>query len=326
MNDERKAEGKIILAEELRKPENHVLVNGIFTYLLYGMMTHDNYDDLSEEQAQSLPTMLGMISERFPGMLDELFANGTPKDFDLFFYCNDNTEGIIHSQGIVSDDIIKSMILTAFAATFRLWYDKITYDDIFAFFEDREHPELPDMNDSSIIFAWAQEHGIQCSDVRSLFENPGESELTADEEIEAYHALGDMCKVFDALVPVMVKEGIPQTFLDEKRLTCRSLFMMTQVFYPVIPPHVDMQAIINDDAKLQNMYKSFLETMAGKKLRQDLQTESPEEEAYFFKVFSFSITAAHYMNADGHGFFSQTGEEIYKEATNRMAKKHKGKK
>jgi len=316
MDNEKMNEIKKKLADTLKKEEIQDPKTGYYTYLMFGSFTHPNYTELPEGQDEKLSELLYLVSHNFVDILDERFENGMPEDFDLFLICSQSASIILEQEEVEGDThFIMEMLLTAFAATFRMWFERVNNDDILAFFEDREHGELPSMVDSSVTFAWAVDKGIPCSDMRSLFETLGSIKNPGDEP-GVYEAMGDICKMFDVLVPTFVEEGIPQQFIDDNILVCRNVFMSAQLFFHMMPVSVDAKKEIQDDERINHFYDCFIETLAGPEMLK--QMKGNENSPHFRHIFKVGLMVAVMLDANN----SEDHTSLYEEATKTMAKKY----
>jgi len=306
------------LAETLKKERENieVLEHAIFAYLMYGSMTNPTYDELPEDQARKLPDLTEKVRKYMTGIAEANIKGEIPEDFDLFLISFKIVSEVVERKKIEGDTgILEDMLLTSAAATFRMWFDRVNAEDIIAFLEDREHGELPDMADSSLTFEWAVEKGIPCSDMRSLFEIIGDTENPGDQHVE-HEAIGAMRDMFDDLVPVFVSLGIPRQFIDENLEACKNMFMMSQVFYQIIPSTVDFKKKIEEEGAMDRLYECLI-GLGGPALLEPMNGD--EHNPYYRQIFTAGMTTRYVMNL----YNPEDHQDIYESAVKRMAEKYK---
>ena len=311
--------GKKIIGLFNKNPEIYFSL-GCQAVILNGLSSQNvQFKMLSGDEMDTIEELAMVIAIHLPDELDNLDRTviKTPA-FDLFFYLEHFTHSAKnaceHKVGKEMDEFIYTMM----GAVFRMWYEEFSKEDFIAYFEGHPEREFPSLANSADNFKWAQDNGILCSDLQSL-NAPGQK-LTAQEEIDAYGMMDDICTVFDHLKPIVTEyTGVPMEFIDSHIKTCHDLYMVTTALYQMIPQSVDIDDIVYSPEKMDKLYDSFTKTIASKELLKELRRDGHED--WYKRIFEACFTICNAMEENKTGFFAEGRGEIYKQATKHRSRK-----
>lgn len=242
------------------------------------------------------------------------------KSFDLYLFSSSLTSQIVE-EGIDKEksDRLFDIYLTIISALFCLWMEDISTDEVIRYYRGETDRVLPTLRDRFPNYKWVQDKGVFCNDMVGLLNASQYMEMSADDEIGALNALGDMCKIFDTLRPEIVSMmNLEDSFIEENLLDCRNIFMTTLVMYAALPAVLDTKGVCGDSERLEQMFDTFVNHFAGEELKATLLDETKRDG--YIKVFAFSFQTAEVMEDSGNGFFKHTRNDLYKEMTARRAK------
>jgi len=156
------------LAAELKKEkENNNM--GIYYYLCYCHTADLNNSDLPKDQQDKMSDIFRDVCNIFVKYLEDNCHEGLPEDFDLLSFSIAHTSIILDKHKVKGDiEQVTEILMIALFAAFRMWYEHITNKDVIAFFEDKEHVDLPSMDSCSETYEWALDHNIKCTNPVSL--------------------------------------------------------------------------------------------------------------------------------------------------------------
>jgi len=283
-------------------------------YLVAAMTANTRWDymlDLHDDQ--EIHQLLFDCESFMWGYLEENFKDGYKNEDDLFSVMNTMAGMIFEKEKIhqISDNE-HDYVYTALIVAFRMWYEKKGKEDLLYWIEHPESDRMPDTSDYSLHFKWAKEQGIKCTDMASVFDSVSSHKSTAEEEIEGLQMMADYKKFFTGLVEAMEPCRL-RTFIQENDKSCFLLFMFIITGIGLFSPHDNLEEVLADDKKFDEMYKTLLKILLDKTTLKD-EISIPEKAADYKQVVLMSLMILNHDIKNGNVLFGGVSRDEFAEA------------
>lgn len=295
MNRQKKFQLKCMCLDAVKGDKEYGAKAAIFSYILYGTCTNPKFEKLTKHQQSKIYGSLSCISSSFYDFMNGALSDGWPRGFDLYLFCDQMADMVIESDNYEGrTESLYELFMIASAATFRMWFEKVTKEDVIDFLEGRPHRDLPVMNDSSAIFDWAKAHRIPCMVLPEII---GESETKRLKEmhlrkVEFEDEQFDM--LYDAIRPGFARYGVPDDFVEKNSDACKRIFSAASVYYNLHHESFDLSELVDDSKKADEAFAAFSKAFSGTYTLAEIEDE--EKRPFFQKLFLMGMSCGRTLN------------------------------
>lgn len=287
-----------------------------YAFLKYGLsMQYKVPKDLSKEVRDKIEGIIPVLTEVTLNILEDITKDGVKEDFDLWFFAMDIATEICKDNELDDEDNKITDILVLLVCTiFRMWYMDFSNEDVVAFFKCETDKEFPNMEDNAFNCKWAEEEGISCSDVSSMFSSMNEYELTDDERDKGMSMMNDITDFFVQLVPVLSTcvKGWDEEFVNSHMEECKILFLLTNLMFQQVPKGRDAKQIMESEESIKKAYTGYMQMMAGAQYKDEFLGENLDK---YMVVFAASYMVCCMQEEMGAGMHSDGHGSIYSQMT-----------
>lgn len=235
-------------------------------------------------------------------------------DFDLYFFAMDFVHVICNKEKIEEDNSNFDYIFLCIMSVFKMWYNDIKKQDVIDYYRGISYKDFPNMKDVAYNCKWAQDNGINCTDISSMF-SIKDIEISKEGEEEAKKMIERMTDLFMNVRPLLKGsfKNWDDQFVEDHLEDCKVLYLLTNIMFAQIPKGRDAKYIMKDEEKVEAAFKSYMTMCAGEEYKIKFLGEDFKKYANVFEASYMLCLMQSEMKA---GMFSESQGSFYEEMTN----------